>query len=507
MYRRLSADKDAYITNKVINGERTTDANTGFGGTLDLFKLYDESRITGQTGSVVELSRALIHFDLDPLRSLTGSILDFTHSSFKATLKLRNVFGGQTIPSNFKLIAYPLSKSWNEGKGFDVSSYRDVDVVNFLSATNNTTWSLDGANKSGTLGDSDIDIIEQGNLGSGIEPLFITQSFSEGTEDLSMDITKLVSATLAKQIPDYGFRLSFTSSQETDTKTRFVKRFTSRHTNDPALRPSLEVIFDDTIEDNHSNFIADVSGTLFLNNFHRGEPKNILLNGTEITGTNSLILHLTSGSGSTFFEKFITASQHQVGDNFHTGVYSATFAISPTEQPGYSSRSLAQVLDTAGSATFTEIWESLDGSRGFYTGSFVIETVKRTAFDQIPDKIHMVVRNNNGQYQSTDKVRFHIYAQSILERVKASKLPLERKSLPFSGMKYQIRDANSGKIHIPFDDNGTKLSVFDNGMYFDLYMSDLHAGRTYGIELRFTDMGIINTLNIKDVGAVFTVIS
>ena len=44
MYRILSASKDTYITNKIINNKfRATDANTGQAGTLDLFKLYAES--------------------------------------------------------------------------------------------------------------------------------------------------------------------------------------------------------------------------------------------------------------------------------------------------------------------------------------------------------------------------------------------------------------------------------------------------------------------------------
>jgi hypothetical protein len=39
MYRILSASKDAYITNKIINQTfRATDANVGQAGTLDLFK-------------------------------------------------------------------------------------------------------------------------------------------------------------------------------------------------------------------------------------------------------------------------------------------------------------------------------------------------------------------------------------------------------------------------------------------------------------------------------------
>ena len=88
MYRILQALKDTYITNKVVNNKfRATDANVGQAGTLDLFKLYDESTLPGTSSNLTELSRLLIKFDLDPLRALTGSILDISHPSFTCEVK------------------------------------------------------------------------------------------------------------------------------------------------------------------------------------------------------------------------------------------------------------------------------------------------------------------------------------------------------------------------------------------------------------------------------------
>ena len=92
MYRRLKARKDTYITNKIIrNSFRATDANVGEGATLDLFKLYNENKISGD-GTPIELTRILIKFDLNPLRALTGSILDISSDSFRCDLKLFDVF-------------------------------------------------------------------------------------------------------------------------------------------------------------------------------------------------------------------------------------------------------------------------------------------------------------------------------------------------------------------------------------------------------------------------------
>ena len=503
MFRKLKADKDSFITNKIINGQRVVDANVGQAGTLALFKLHNESKLAGLTGTVQELSRILVHFNLDPLRSLTGTILDLNDSSFKANLKLRNVFSGKTLPSNFTVAVFPLSKSFDEGGGFDIGLFRDVGAVNFITASTNSIWNLSGANASGTLGASNIDIIEQGNIGSGLQSFVKTQTFAIGNEDLEIDISNLVSATLVNLLPDCGFRISFSGSQETDESTRFVKTFTSRHANDPALRPSIDVSFDDTIQDNHRNFFFDLTGTLFLKNFHFNQPSNILFNGQQITGTNCLALRIVSGSGSTYFEKIITGSQYAIGANFQSGVYFATFAVGTNE-----TGSLRRQIDLAGSASFAEIWGSLNGAQGFLTSSFDIKTVDRTAFDDVSDQLNVSVKNNKGKYGRSEKVRFHVFVQSTLERISYSRLPFERKSKLYNDMHYQIVDANSGKIHIPFetDNGGTKLSVHDNGMYFDLYMEDLYVGRTYGIELKFTELGESLTFDIDKLGAVFTVV-
>jgi len=505
MRRRLQADKDTYITNRVVSNQRVTDANVGQAGTLDLFKLFDETSLSDSTGTI-ELTRILVHFDLDPLRALTGSILNIDSPSFKATLNLVDVFGGQTLPSNFTVAAFPLSQSFDEGVGRDISQFRDLDAANFITASVSAgspiPWFVTGANAQGLLGSADIDIISSGNVGSGVEDLFSTQLFESGEEDLAIDVTTVVSATLAGLIPDHGFRVSFSGTQETDEKSRFVKRFGARHATDPLIRPHLDVQFDDSIQDDHRNMFFGLSGSLFFNNFHFGQPANIIFNSTEITGADSIIVRLVSGSGSTFFEKIITGSQHQVGSNFVIGVYSASFAIAADETGSLLNESRA-----AGSATFTEIWQSLDGTVGYFTGSLVINNIPRTAFDGVSDDRIIAVTNNRGEYQSTERVRFRIYVQNPLERIISSKLPLERKSEIHRNLYYQIRDINSKRIVIPFDKDtsSTRLSTDSDGMFFDLFMSDLEPGLVYSIELQIDDMGSTRTYDFSKVRASFRV--
>jgi len=495
MYRILTASKDTYITNKIINNSfRATDANVGQAGTLDLFKLYAESS-TGSDTTPIELSRILIKFNLAPLRELTSSTLDITHTSFKCTLKLTDVYGGQTTPSDFKVILFPLSKSFNEGKGRDVVSFADIGASNFITASSGSSWSATGANHQGLIDSTNADIISSGSLGSGVVNLFKTQSFEKGTENLEIDVTSIISATLKDIIPDQGFRLSFSGTEETDTSTRFVKRFASRHGTNFNNRPKLIVAYDDAIVDHHKSFFFNLSGTLFLNNYHRNSLSNILsgsgglLHG--VSGSDSLVLRIESGSvtQSTFFTKTITASQHKVGDNFITGVYSATFALNEFTV----TQSLKDEILNAGSATFREYWGSHKGyGLGYYTSSFVVKTVDRSAFSNVPSRLFVNITNLNSTYRTFEKSRFRVFVEDLGRDIKAEKLPLETKSEVYTRMFYRVRDYDSGDIIIPFESesNGTKLSTDSDGMYFDFYMDALAPGRAYAFDFIIKDGGI-----------------
>lgn len=505
MYRIITGSKDTYITNKIIDSSfRVTDANVGQAASLDLFKLYAEST-SGSATSPTELSRVLLKFDLGEIKKITGSFLDTSHSSFKCTLKLSDIYGGQTTPSNFKLIVFPLSKSFDEGVGVDVVRFNDLDAANFITAsvTSNSAskWNADGANRQGLLKSRNIDIISSGNLndGNGVVNLWKEQSFSSGEEDLSVDITTIVSATLAGIIPDHGFRVSYSGTQETDKVTRFVKRFASTQNSDYTKKPMIVVQYDDTIQDHHKSFYFNISGSIFMNNFHRGTAANILsgTKATEVKGDSCIVVRLVSGT----FEKSVTGSQHKIGQNYITGVYSASFAISEFENS-----SLRNEIVNAGSGTFKTYWGSTDYSVGYLTSSLVIDSVNRTSFNNQSKRLLVSVTNMREKYRFADKVRFRVFLEDIDRVVKAKKLPFETESQIFTSLYYRIKDYESGDIRIPFatDTNGTLCSTDSEGMYFDLYMDSLETGRLYTIEFLLKDQGFDQIFT--DVAAKFRVV-
>lgn len=484
-----TASADTYITNKIINGQfRATDANVGRAGTLDLFKLYDETPLLAVTGQT-ELSRVLVKFDLQPIFDLTGSVIDINSSSFRAYLQLFDIAGGSATPSNFNLIAYPLSQSFDEGVGRDLSAFNDLDVANFVTASytsQDNVWFATGANAGGLLGSSDIDYISSGNLGSGVVNLFTTQNFLKGNEDLSMDITTIVSATIAGKIPDKGFRISFTSSEETDQKTRFVKRFASRHASNAILRPRLLIKCNDTLFDSSNSFYFDSSGTLFLQNFNGSTPANIVSGSalTPVAGSNCLILNLTTGS----FSFVATGSQHRAGtgDSFVAGVYSASFAIpSNTSTVVTGTVTLSSLIATSGSVKFQTFWDSLDRTVCYHTGSLTIQRTSRAQGNFTTRSPYLSITNENPSYTTKDVIRFRVFGSDTNAQYN---LPVKRKriiqSIIYEKVYYQVIDRFTGNVVIPYDttNDSTRLSTDSQGMFFDFYMQSLIPGRSYSFQ-------------------------
>lgn len=498
MYLILTSSKDTYITNKIVNGRyRATDANTGRAGTLDLFKLYDESKILGETNPI-ELSRILIKFNTDLLHELTSSILNINDPSFLCTLKLHDVLGTQSVPRNFNIIVYPLSQSFDEGDGRDVGSFSNIDVANFVTASYSSgtayPWFVSGASKIGLLGSPDIDVIGSGSLGSGVVQIGKTQNFSLGNEDLSIDVTQIVSATLSGQIPDFGYRISFVSSEELDDKTRFVKRFGSRHSKNAYLRPALHVSFDNSIQDNHESFIFDLSGSLFLSNFHRSSPANIISGSalTPISGENCMIVKISTGS----YTKILSASTYTASTNGEgiTGLYHTTFAIPSTDSSIVTgSEKISDFVTASGSITFLETWESNDGSVKFFQRSLTVSLPTRNALSYIPRIPNIRVVNLQSDYNPDDNVRLRLFGvDTLVVQNRPAKSLRSVKSEIFEKIYYRVVDTDMGKVVIPFDQdrNGTKCSIDSDGMFFDFRMSSLIPGRVYYFEFLIIDRGL-----------------
>lgn len=345
-------DPDGFVGGKTASPIRVTDANVGLAGTLDLFKLYGENQMSGGEEDLVELSRALVKFDHEPLIPLMSKSLDIKDGSFRCFMYLRDLSTGRTTPSNMTMLALPLSKSFDEGIGRSVSTFNDLDSANFLTASYNngtvSAWVSEGANATGSApGNRDAITTVQArspfvgapnstpaNQPTNID-LISRFEIVEGPEDAVFNVTNAMSATLKCDIANHGFRISLDESEENNTKTYFIKRFGSRHVRNSKFRPELHVLWDNSTKDDTKNAEFNSNNTVYLTNFSKGVLANIMT-GTiagsppstslsQITGNNCMKLILSKSS----FKKTYNVSQVLRGtDNLgEPGLYSATFNV------------------------------------------------------------------------------------------------------------------------------------------------------------------------------------
>ena len=515
MYLVFTASQDTYITNKIIplgGGTRVTDSNVGLASTLDLFKLYDETKL-GDNTPKTEISRALISFNVADISSSLKDKVSFSSDNFKCTLNLFDVQGGSVAPSDFTLEIYPMSRSFDEGRGQDLASFNDLDSANFITASYRYgipyLWNHhSGCRAVGTLNSTDIDIISSGTLKgtSSSVDLYKSQYFKQGTEDLSVDVTSIVSASMCGLLPTFtgslGLCIAYKTSEETDTTTRFVKRFASRHTRNPYIRPNITVEYDDSIVDYHNMMEFNSTGSIFLRTYAHNRPANVVYDSSlrTITGSNSMVVSLTTGS----YAFHVTASQHQKNGYFHTGIYSASFAISSKDSDAVyvtsSTASLANLIYASGSVTFGEQWYDLYKNTRFYSGSLTITSpTNLTNLSQRDFRI--TAKNVRPSYRKGSDAKIRLFLRDKNMAQEKFRKPVRLSSISVPEMYYRVKDADSNRIIIPFRKSdttrATQISFDDDGPFFNLPTSALPLGHTYTIEVLIIDRGVETILDTK----------
>lgn len=510
MFRILTSSKDTYITDKIIFGSRSLYSNVGQAASLDLYKMYNETTLSG-SATPIELSRALIKFDYASLQSLTSSLLDPSGANFEVYLRLKNVYGGQTVPSNFTLQLNPLAKDWDEGIGSDIMYFKDLDATNWMTASSNpvmTLWTVSGASSPGNIGDV-CDYYVSGNIGHGSQSLTVTQSFARGDEDLFMDISQMVSASIWGNLPNNGFRISFLDAQETDATTRFVKRFGARNTNSPAFRPQIYVKYDGNVVSDDSNMaMFDENNRFFIYNGPRGINQNFRSGSQPVTGANSLILELIASksqivpavtwsqshsqsityytSSVTYFSTAVTASQLSFGNLKQTGSYFADVRLSPDSTASLD----AFVSGNNYNQSFMLLWKTLDRTVLLASGGYVKFDKfagNGSSFDQRNYVIN--ITNLEQFYTNKEHTRLRVFIQDWEFDFATQRLPKPSISRIFKNMYWRVIDPFTKEIIIPFDTVGTKMSSDAYGMFYDFWFNDLEPSRVYEFEFKLEENG------------------
>ncbi len=263
MILRFLPTKDTTITNSFDSffTERKEHANMGASDVLETFCLYDRD---GDESS--EISRILLKFDVDEIYS---EISDFDIDNVKFILKLFNAPHAQTLPRDFTLFAYPVTHDWVEGEGLDMSNYLDEGGVSWK--TFDTAPEIDDGSKDWTAPGGDYDHLEEK-----------TFYFSDGTEDLEVDLTDWVKEWEAGTVENYGIIIKFSDEIEAGEENKYTKKFFSRTSQYFYKRPVIEVQYEDAInfcEDKDRQFFRKDSPLFAATDnylYYYNMPRNVL---------------------------------------------------------------------------------------------------------------------------------------------------------------------------------------------------------------------------------------
>ena len=214
-------------------------------------------------------TRALLHFDLLKLKSLVDDKTYPDMSKLTHRLKMQNVGGLGTKyqhtfnkynhakrAKSFNLNFFLIDRPWDGGGGYDykrdgyeaINTIVSTDGSNWRQAANGELWARDGVFDYDTIAENAV----------------ATQHFDVGNESVDVDLTDVVNAMIAGEIPNHGLGMCFDEEDELreDRFLTYVGFFTN-HTH-TFFKPYLETIYHDAIADDRSNFYLDKDNRLYF---------------------------------------------------------------------------------------------------------------------------------------------------------------------------------------------------------------------------------------------------
>jgi len=353
-----------------------------------------------------------------------------------------------------------------------------LTVGNFLGGDGTAEWSTQGG-----------DFTLNGKWGS------LSSSYVTGTEDMEIDVSDLVEVGwLAGGLTNYGLIVKIPDHGETAISSSYTKRFFSRESEFFYRRPTLEARWNSATKDDRGSFYMSSSlaaseniNSLYLYNYVRGKLRSI-------PSADPLTVALYSGSSGP--EQ--SALQIKKPGTPPTSVYAVTASEAST---GVYKVQLMTTSSIKSTESLFDVWflgtdpgnaTKPDRREQVHTGSAI--TPKK--FDQgyawtADPTFNYVVSplNLKSKYSINEKARFRFFARkkdwcpTVYTKAQAT-------------LDSEIMDSGSYKIYrvvdgfeaVPFGTGSsahTLMSYDSSGSFFDMDLSLLEPGYSYGIQLAF----------------------
>lgn len=453
--RRYTASKDTSITNAYRENftTRAINANMGASDSLEIFSLYNQS---GEQET--EISRILVEFPIQEIQNDRNINQIPSNGDVQFILKMSNVAHPNTIPKQYSLLVNPLSRSWEEGAGLDMERYLDTGYSNWVSASSTQAWDTEG-----------------GDIHTAPEYI---QYFETGTEDIEIDITNLVENWLDGTIENNGVMIKLSSSLETDTRSYYTKKFSSRGTEFFYKKPWIEARYDTTIKDDRGRFylynpfvqIEENYNNLYIYNAFKGK-----LHDLPTVGMGDIYVSLYESPNLPFGTPLtlIDGKTVATGSWVSTGVYKVSLGINTELTRVYDvwSDSAGDVIGIGGEIRVI----NPDGEEVFTKNDYVVN-----------------IKNLKSEYSTSEEPRFYAFirGKSWTPNAYTSVVSTPSNTI-VDEMYYKVFRIADNLDVIPYGTgsmNHTRLSYDKNGNYFDLDISLLEPGYTYGIKFLVSDI-------------------
>lgn len=462
--KRYFASKDNTITNAFKSDliTRGTGSNMGESDILEIFNIYAQAS-SSATGYSRERSRILIQFPVqDIVNDRNNGILPAS-GSVKFYLRMFNAKHAETVPDGAILVAAPISASWDEGYGLDMENYSDSGYSNWISASTTTGWTSQGGDYLAS-------------------PRF-EQLFSNGTEDLELDVSDLAEQWINGTKQNYGFGLFLTSSQEDATdRSYYTKRFFARGTEFFYKKPMIEARFNDSLKDKRGDFYYSSSlatstenlNTIYLYNNVRGALRNIpsIGNGNIYVSIFSSSNNLPVGSALNLVADGVNVASPNVtvvtGGWYSTGIYTASFCI------------------TGNMDTIHDVWHNGNLAQQYFTSSIEPKTLTANN-SQVTNKNLIKITNLKSQYYTDETSVFRLYARprNWYPNIYTVARSIPETTILHSASYSIFRMVDNFRV-IPHGTGSTlhTLMSYDvSGNYFNFDMNILEPDYAYGLEI------------------------
>lgn len=278
--------------------------------------------------------------------------------------------------SGFRLEIFKITEDWSEGNKYDFlignSNIKENDQTsNWKNAKVDVAWDVTGAY-------------------SGSTQVIGYQDFSNGSENLDIDITDYINSIISGSTA-YGLGIKYTDAIESGTTTNLNSvAFHTKYTN-TYYDPYVETQFNSTIIDDRSNFYMDKSNNLILDLSQIAG--DITINSVKIKDYKYNIINYISGTTVTKYEKGIYGINYTVFSNTYPDavIFKDEWLVTIN---GIDNTIVNKFYLKSYSDYLTDAQQNIDNYYITVNGINENEKIKRGAFKKIKLKIKELYKSN-----------------------------------------------------------------------------------------------------------------